>query len=217
MILAPCYYDRVIEMIAVGDDPLGIGRTEDYEVVKTAVLAALRGADRIQSTALVASMETMMALQDRDHVGIDIITARLIAHLGVDPLTLAWLAMDGDDLHLKIADGVLIDHQTDDDPMTPATTIHLGNGRWWESKGVVTIDEVLPDSVLAASIGRPLATLVSHPVLDAHDLVIADAHLSTIQASSPFVVVKVDRPAEQLTPDDLAKIKPEGIRHDHAE
>jgi len=101
----------------------------------------------------------------------------LLEHMGLSP---SWIllmaAVVGD---VEIHDDVSarggfpmlrINHiSIDDDEPIMLLSIRIGDGVEWTGEGVILKNE-LPETILGQAVGRPLRTIVSHPVVDRHDL-----------------------------------------------
>jgi hypothetical protein len=137
----------------------------------------------------------------------DRISAEIAAHLCIDPATACALAYWIDD-HLTIEDGATgemiasIDHSEAPDARNPLGRVRLETGVEWETGGKLVVRD-LPATVLAAAVGRPLRELVSHPVLDAHALVVTG-----VEDDGMHQIVSTDWHRRPLTVDEIMDIRP---------
>lgn len=153
-------------------DPYGVGEMNAEDCIKR----ALQGMAPALATEVARSLDRYVR-QERDDLTTDIdpLTAELLAHLGVDPLAVAWLSavccgiiVHDDAIMSQVCE---IDGQMRPDMPLCDTSVTIGEDSWWKSKGTLMVFPG-PHSALTASVGRKLSALVSHPVLDRHDLVI---------------------------------------------
>lgn len=173
----------VVELADRDENPLGIDDPmRNQDAVDEAVKHALTGVDAATAARMAASLQRLLDARPDPTCDIDMITAELLAHLGVDPLTVAWLSaasrcisvQDDDDMDTVIdIDSDLRPHEC---ATQCSTTTTLGATTWWKAGGVLLVKD-LPGTVVANAVGRPLREILSHPVLDRHDLVVATADL----------------------------------------
>lgn len=143
----------------------------------------------------------------RETLTMDHISAGIAAHLCIDPATacaLAYWIEDG----LVIEDGAtkemiaFIDHSEAPNDRNPLGRVRLTQGVEWETGGNLIVQD-LPATTLNAAIGRPLRDLVSHPILDAHPLVVTG-----IQDTGMHQIVSTDWHRRPLTIDEIMAIRP---------
>jgi len=162
--------------------------------------------------AIAASLRQAYARIDRYADGsrdIDLVTARLIAHAGIEPMMVAWLAaMCGGTLYIRDADrSALIDVDTQFKPhetRTCGTQLAIGDMASWQSCGTVLVDGI-PDSIMVAAAGRPLSAIISHPVLDPLGLTIARVELAEGDGEAEL---QTDFEHVYPTVDELAGMEP---------
>lgn len=71
-----------------------------------------------------------------------------------------------------IADIILNQPPYDEEPVL-SLSIHLGQGIRWTGEGVILADD-LPEGLTTCMAGRRLSEIITHPVLDRHDLVVRE-------------------------------------------
>jgi len=220
-------YRRIIACIELGENPLGLteGEIADHAEIVDAVNLALDGMDRETAERVAAALSHHYAkklwthpvepVDDhalRDAGALDRITAGLIAHMGIDPLKVAWLAhicrgvdlMDRDTLETRIT----VSTTSAPGRANNATIVHLSPTAIWHGEGVIGIDDgIIPETVATACIGRPLREVFTHPVFDAHDFVIA-----RIDNENDRTWIDVTADMRALSPGDLLGIAPFGCR-----
>lgn len=163
----------VLDALDEGSDPLGIGSSPDPGAIASrAVTRALRGATDGQRATLVAILrkkhDTVRCMGET--------TARLMASIGVDPLVLAWLATESQDIAYASDDGgtpvAAVDLTGDHLSSDNMTKVVLAEDVEWYASGTVVM-KGLPQSILdAVSPGDTLLRLLSHPILDPRGYVI---------------------------------------------
>lgn len=162
---------------------------------KLVALLKEHGGDRSSIEYLGASEDAFSALLEghddscRDAIGallrrrptqmLDRITAELVAAIGCDPAT-ACAAAIVLDTSIEIQEGatddqlLFLDESDPPDSPTCQTRIWVADMVEWDSTGRLRIE--LPETLKAASVGRMLRDVVSHPVLDRHPLRILSIH-----------------------------------------
>lgn len=113
----------------------------------------------------------------------DVVTATLLAHLGIDAASALILS----DALGKTGKIIQIVGRDNDYATLPDAvrvtgsemkwTTAMGGGVSWGSTGVVRTPP-LPETVASAMVGKSLRTIVSHPVLDAYDFVVTCAQVA---------------------------------------
>lgn len=231
---------RVRQQARAGDDPLrvvqgrrgtSLGRVPsqtdrgdwpgDWDVnprapgpIAKAVEAALLGMDDATRARISRSLNTLMGDASLGPAGdpsdVDAVLARLIAHLGVDPLMAAWLA--------RVSSGSVVAVNHPSGFASPLALITLGMGNafefhrhlYWQPNGIVSIRmrsdldadgfDHIPESVAAAAVGRPLSALISHPVFDALDCSITFVERDDFIKTSPTLHVGITPPPKADMP-----------------
>lgn len=163
--------------LAAGRDPLGLTGRPDLPCTNDIVVGrSLSGVDEATRDRLVAALAErgMTTLSS-----IDELTARMIAHAGIDPLVATWLAaisfesaevQDGDGATLAVVDLA----SAYDDPGS-LNRVEIGAGIAWFSNGILAM-ACVPETLVQVLTGGPLTALVTHPVLDSHPFVIDAIH-----------------------------------------
>lgn len=131
----------------------------------------------------------------------DVVTAGLLAHKGIDAACALAIhdALGKRGVDIEIIDG-------DDDELVVEARqnvwiIRLGGGVVWNSSGLIQVP-CLPEIVRDAVAGQHLATLIDHPALRPHDLVIRE-----VGSSPEFMTVSlVEPPLDSLLPRDIDDI-----------
>jgi hypothetical protein len=171
--------------------------------IADAVDAGLRGLDDAARARVSRSLITLMGDVSLGPVGppsdMDAVLARLLAHLGVDPLMTAWLA--------RVASGAVVNVNHPSGFVSPLALLTQGMGSafefhrhvHWQPDGIVTLRmrsdlnteglDQIPETVAAAAVGQPLSALVSHPVLDALAPTIAFVERDDFVKTSPGLLV----------------------------
>lgn len=138
-------------------------------------------------------------------VPIDRITAELLVHKGLDPAAVCVVAAHTLSL-TQIVDKlgepgcvlhVFIDAQDTSSSSECLTSVVIGDGVIWNSRG--TLATTLPETIGISAIGRPLRDVVSHPVLDLHDITITG-----LTDDMDGFVTDVSRPGELTIPEIMA-------------
>lgn len=166
---------KVLDALQQDDDPLLIAQWDDHgeaDRIEHAVGTALRGANPAETRRLVRSLERRRLKSIR---GIDDLTANLMAHAGVDPLVMAWLAeIDGSYAQLQGAKPyATLDQQSTHEDGHNVTGVRIGASVTWYACGTLVLDG-MPQTILAAAPGRPLRAIASHPLLDDRPFTIQD-------------------------------------------
>ena len=156
-------------------DPLDLASRDDPGEDAAAVATlAITGADddtihRIAIALRARKLDTI--------AGLDQLTARLIAWKGIDPLVLAWLAAVSAELgavrDMAGETVATVDLASSYEDAGSLNHVEISEGVAWFSAGLLAMAPI-PDALATAVIGKPLTTLLSHPVLDAHPFVITD-------------------------------------------
>lgn len=177
---------RTSRMVERGIDPLGIGLEHDEQLkrARAVVERSIAGVDDATRERLVEAVQGQLARtrtigNPRGVMPLDPIAAQCLAHRGVDPLVAVHLALD---IGMVAFDDEKTGHQAASvDGTSPAdqagTEMTVGDASWtqrsnWETVRLIVARSVLPSTMHAIVEGRPLRELVSHPVLDRHDLAI---------------------------------------------
>ena len=153
--------------------------------------------------------EVAEVAQQRSYSLLDRITAELAADACCDPLTAVALAVALD------ADAIIEDAATDDlvlmvDAWNPAdsdgtqTAVWVAPGILWYARGSLVAP--LPEIALAAAVGRKLAEVISHPVLDRYALTI----MGVTEDSAGRAVFETDAIRTPLGIEKLTAIRPPG-------
>lgn len=176
--------------------------------IAAAVEAGLRGLDDATRARVSRSLFMLMGDVSLGPVGrhsdMDAVLARLLAHLGVDPLMAAWLA--------RVASGAVVSVNHPSGFASPLALLTQGMGSafefhrhiHWQPDGIVTLrmrSEMnseglgdIPDTVAAVAVGQPLSALISHPVLDALAPTIAFIERDDFIKMSPSLLVGIAPP-----------------------
>jgi len=163
--------------LAAGRDPLDLASRSDLPCSNDIVVGrSLSGVHETTRERLVA------ALAERGMTtlaSVDELTARMIAHAGVDPLVATWLAsISFDSAEVQNGDGValvVVDLASAYDDPGSLNRVEIGADTAWFSKGMLTMPCV-PETLVQVLTGGPLTALVTHPVLDSHPFVIDAIH-----------------------------------------
>lgn len=151
-------------------------------------------------------------LRARRADGIDEITARLLSHMGIDPLAMAVaLSITKDDgLHVMDADA----HEEDDSLVYMKdehnhrqAEIMLSPDVTWCATETLKIRN-MPETTAIAANGRPLQDLVSHPVLNAYGYRIEDIRSARLNGMDCHQVILPMRTHVRLTLEQLALHRP---------
>lgn len=174
--------NRVNQAADRGDNPLGLGVGGDETSTSKRIITALQDLGEHRD-AVAASLQNMAADDDRysdDIRHIDEVTAKLIAHIGLEPLMVAWLSALGDGVTIldeEMSDIVVIDANADPhDGQSCRSMVNLSAHVTWHSCGIVSVLH-LPDTITIGSVAKRLSRIISHPVLDAYDFNIARANV----------------------------------------
>lgn len=202
---------RVIELADQDENPLGVEEPmKRQDAVDEAVRYALTGVDLPTAMRMSISLQRLLNARADPTCDIDMITAELLVHLGIDPLTVAWLSAACDGFHIHDEDGfdTIIDTDAVIRPHESAqqcsTNTTLSETVWWKAGGIMLVSD-LPASALTNAVGRPLREVVSHPVLDRHDLRISDVDL---QQGIFAAEIECQMPPMIATPDWLVAAMP---------
>jgi hypothetical protein len=185
----PHVADRVITQILHlaehrGDNPLDL-QTPDRMTRQSTdqIQKALIRPNPDQMQRMAQSLETAHGTTDfsrgsPDATGdLDEITARLILHQGLNPLTVAWMARSGEGVEVMIGGETMaeVDIWTAADDPDCTTRVHLGRDVSWLTRGALAlVDHTVPDTVACALPGRYLTTVFRHPVLDGMGLTVSE-------------------------------------------
>lgn len=169
---------RVIELADMDENPLDIDDpvVRGSDAMETAVQAALTGLDASAADRVEQALTRLLSARTDPTCDIDMITAALLVHEGVDPLTVAWLSAacnglevtDDDDMDTIISvDADIRPHES----MLCETVTRIGDHAWWKAGGVLMLND-MPDTTITAASGRKLRDILSHPVLDTYDITV---------------------------------------------
>jgi len=201
---------RVLSVAADGDNPLGLetteGITHEFQLRLRMNLLAL---DDEEAARIATSLADAHQSDDgsRGLEGakgdLDEISAILLTHMGVIPLTVAWLARTGEGVTLYDGDQRLGHVDVFDKPSSDEceTIVDVADGVKWLVRGAMAI-EPLPDVVAGALVGRPLSDAVSHPALDGLGMTIVQADIEEVDGE-PHTVLRVDRERRMMSAADL--------------
>lgn len=206
--------DLVAGSLDNGHNPLGIqwedAMTMDQrdDVIEKAIEDALDGLNDRQARAIEGQMRENGA--DENPVPFDVVTTELLARRGIDPLAVAWLARINPGVSIHDDDmGDVIEIGDD----AQSTAMEVGDGAWWHADSRLTV-RGLPHSLVAAAQDRPLAEIVSHPVLDRYALIIADVATTeeglailTCQCNPPADGCMADMPGRPIGIEALLRIR----------
>jgi len=190
---------QVVHRANEGNDPLLLGSGVDVPTALPVVRAAACGADDEQRPRIA---DALARLTDDPNTGqngrscdIDIVTARLLAHEGADPLTMSWIARCAGDatfpLDARPGAGEFTVRVWDDlsNTMT-GTSLRLANGvTWWPNGNLIV--PPLPEIVMATCAGLPLRDVVTHPAFDDMDLTMTSAQRGGPRMTWTYIVVEV--------------------------
>lgn len=174
---------RMVSDLALdNDNPLMLGENGDETPTSQVISEALLDLGE-RRDAVAASLSRAYAAKERYADGrrdIDWLTAGLIAHVGLEPLMVAWLAATCDSIYIFDEDKnqiLEIDSRVNPtESLTCGTMVVLGPNVVWEACGTMIVTNI-PDALVLAAPGRPLASMVSHPLLDPLGLVINHVEL----------------------------------------
>lgn len=144
-----------------------------------------------------------------DHPRIDRITAELIAASLCDPAAVLAIAIVLE-RGAQIVDGATdeivmnVDPDLASDDQDTATWVNVAHGIDWWADGRLVVQ--LPDTIMQAAVGRRLAEIVSHPVLDRHPLKI----VGTTEWGDGTRLLVTDSDRRPLPAGDLLAIRPDG-------
>lgn len=175
---------RIVSDLAIqGDNPLGLGENGDETPTLDVIVDALLdlGERREAVAGALATIQSTCGHLGNGRRHVDLVTARLVAHSGLEPLMVAWLSAVRNGIHMTNENGsdvLEIDARTTPaESQTCGTMVVLAPDIVWEARGTMLV-AYLPDAIVAAAAGRPLVDIVSHPVLDPLGLVIEEAELA---------------------------------------
>lgn len=216
-------YDNLIVHMRREGDPLNPSSegSSDRDGLVDLVPRLLRGADADTAARIAAQLSKLYArslrMRSRKDVpdqrlrgagAVDRVTAAILAHMGVDPLVVAWL--------VRVSNGFgIVDDATGQDlgylcndvrpgRMDSTSSMQLGPTAFWHGEGSIGVDAAtFPETVATSCRGRPLRTVFSHPALDALDLTI----IETSECNGCFWFV-VDADMQALSPGDLVAAFP---------
>lgn len=135
---------------------------------------------------------------------LDRITAEIGWHAGIDVVAALAIAivLDNDaaivDPDQEIV--LMVGAWTPSDLPSPLNAAWLAPGVRWEAHGVTLS---MAETLATACIGRPLRTLVSHPVLDRHALTVT----GVCPATGGRILIEVDSDRTPLTADALIAMR----------
>lgn len=195
-------------------NPLGVDFNDDQLLHEHHLLIrmAMISIDHEMAISMRDHLQAMHADGDSDGLpgmkgDLDVVTARLAAHAGLVPLSLAWMARAGDGLEVDVdgALGLEIDiHAHPDDPDC-TTMIRIEHDAHWFTAGALAVP-ALPDTICSAVVGRPLADVYAHPVLDPSGFVVKRVAPVRIRDDVDGTILILDAPRIVATPDDLFAI-----------
>lgn len=134
---------------------------------------------------------------------LDVIGARLMAHVGIDPLVLTWISnvtrshctlFDRADNHAAEVGTQAIGGESE-------TSVGLDGSTVWDCTGCILVRS-LPETVMASAAGRPLVDILSHPVLDPLALTMTGTEVE----HSGWISIHVDAKLEPVTTDELRSL-----------
>lgn len=140
-----------------------------------------------------------------DMVGdMDMTTARLVRHLGLVPLSVAWMARAGQGIQVETGGRFALEIDVFEHPDNPLceTMVRIAEGVHWLTTGTLLVP-ALPDTMADAAVGRPLRDVFSHPVLDPLGLLITDATTTSLHDRLDGTYLTVDAKRVPASPDDL--------------
>jgi len=168
---------KLIKQAEGGLDPLGV-TTGTVTDVQLHLLDLLRGVDDAVADAISACLPTIMkdrrTGEPRAGTDIDTVFARLVAHMGIDPLVVCWIARCNGAGTFSLGDAAIQLDTWSDLGDHHGSRVAFTEGATWHDDGSVVVAR-LPATVMASCVGRPLADIVSHPVLDELGLVVKRA------------------------------------------
>lgn len=196
-------HDDPFGLLAIGDGMgAGIGTPNEAEYLEDAEQALsdiIEGHDDRFRTVIAKHLDRPERLLDR-------ITAELAAAAGCDPATACAIAriLDGDANIQNSADDKIVLYV---DEAHPSSSEHCLTRVWvsedvlWDAVGRLLV--TMPETTLSAAIGRKLRDVVSHPVLDRHDLTVTGADNIGL---TRFLLVDSDR--TPLNREELLAMRP---------
>jgi hypothetical protein len=134
---------------------------------------------------------------------LDAIGARLMAHVGIDPLVLTWIS-NVTRSHCPMSDrgdGQVAEVGTRAIGEDSETSVALDDDSLWDCTGGVFVRS-MPETVMVSAIGRPLADVLSHPVLDPLGMTISGIEVEP----SGWISIQVDAKLEPVTTDELRNL-----------
>jgi len=148
------------------------GSSDPEQEVMDRFEAALTGSDARWRKRCIASVNAM----DKR---LSTALANLLAHARCD--VFAWIVLSAHvstmNLPGPMGGRTIVSREGDDAPGVAGiadTDVHLGDWCHWIGEGRLDLQITVPETTLAACVGRPLAHLFSHPALDPLRLVIED-------------------------------------------
>lgn len=136
------------------------------------MLRALSGRD----TEILQNVSRALKREGRQILpGIDKITGQVMMHQGVHPLVFFWIATISQGMAGLANDenGPLmsLDITKDYDDSECLTSVSFKGDICWYARRIL-IMPAGPLSVINAAVGKPLAKMISHPILDRHPMII---------------------------------------------
>jgi len=198
---------RVVQAIRHGVDPLGLqhGPTGHDEVAARIDLA-LCTIDDESRRRLVRSLGQIVSVRRMPETDVDELSARLMAHMGLEPITVAWLSALCDGIHVLSDDHqgpvVIIDHHNHPTDWDCETALLIGLKSWWQARGMISVPAI-PDTLAHQITGRPLRGIVSHPLLD--DLTLHVRHADQDDGRLEILSTHL---AQSASPEEIASIRP---------
>jgi len=211
--------DEVLEAVTRHGDPLGLRLHDaDQETMREhaerKLLAALKGASAEEARGMARYLHDDPCNTTRLGFGfvdrIDETTAALMASAGVDPLVLTWISviasywatLGGGGRYLFTVGTRAVGPEAE-------TMTTVAAGVQWHASGSVLI-ESLPETILATLVGRPLSTIVSHPLLDERGLTITEV----TRCESGWLQIDTDLTLEAIEVERLVELSADTARHD---
>lgn len=197
---------RLWKAIGTEVDTISIlGRHRDCQTTwRTMVEEALDGVSMDVAAAMARDIRNGAATRGMTEqawlkrLPLDVIGAETFAHTGIDPLVATWIACHVGAFHLKDEDDEMVAYVSGDnaDQSVGTTRVRIAERAMW-ARCELWSDDILPEVVQAAAMGRHLSEVASHPVLDRHPLrvirMIVDVRMTIIITDHQPVAASVEQ------------------------
>lgn len=201
---------RILHRAECGDrNPLGLEGDELTHEHQLRIRMAMLAIDDGMAVAMRDDLRTLHLRDEGDGLpgmigDMDVTTARLVDHIGLVPLSVAWMARAGQGLEVEIDHRCALEIDVFDHPDDPVCTtmVRIAEQVHWLTTGTLFVP-ALPDTMAGAAVGRPLRDVFSHPVLDPLGLVITGATTGSLHDRLDGTYLTVDAERVPASPDDL--------------